>query len=121
VHNEALSVAAMCVSNEDGSPCAIHGCNTASSPTCVAEILGDYFPLLHMRRALARRIRGSYRPVVNPADFNELSESEKRHFYKCSRCGEMVDKRQLDDVLFHETDHKPRPDIQYSRSVRIKK
>src|SRR5215216_4931171 len=25
----------------------------------------------------------------------------------------MVDMRQLDDVLFHETDHKPRSDIQY--------
>lgn len=55
---------------------------------------------------------------MNRADFSELSESEKRHFYKC-RCGEMVDKRQLDDVLFHETDHKPRPDIQYGGSVRI--
>jgi hypothetical protein len=45
--------------------------------------------------------------MLNPADFNELSESEKRHFYKCQHCGEMVDMRQLDDVLFHE-DHKPR-------------
>jgi hypothetical protein len=56
---------------------------------------------------------------VNAADFNELSEAEKRHFYKCSRCGEMVDVRQLDDVLFHETDHNPRPDIQYGGPVRI--
>ena len=47
---------------------------------------------------------------MNTADFNELSELEKRHFYKCSECGEMVDRRKLDDVLFHETDHKPRPD-----------
>jgi hypothetical protein len=39
---------------------------------------------------------------MNAADFNELSESEKRHFYKCEQCGEMVDMRQLDDVLFHE-------------------
>jgi hypothetical protein len=53
------------------------------------------------------------------AAFDELSESEKRHFYQCSRCGEMVDMRQLDDVLFHETDHKPRPDIQYGGSVKI--
>jgi hypothetical protein len=57
-------------------------------------------------------------PTVDAADFDKLSESEKRHFYKC-RCGEMVDMRQLDDVLFHETDHKPRPDIQYGGSVRI--
>jgi hypothetical protein len=44
-------------------------------------------------------------------EIDELSESEKEHFYKCKRCGEMVDKRQLDDVLFHETDHTPRPDM----------
>ncbi len=56
---------------------------------------------------------------MNDADFNELNEPGKGHFYKCSRCGEMVDKRQLDDVLFHETDHKPRSDIQYGSSVRI--
>src|SRR6266550_9080467 len=41
---------------------------------------------------------------MNAADFDELSEAEKKHFYRCSRCEEMVDKRQLDDVLFHE-DH----------------
>ncbi len=57
---------------------------------------------------------------MNAADFAELSESDKRHFYQCSRCGEMVDKRQLDDVLFHETDHRPLPDIPYGGSVRIK-
>jgi hypothetical protein len=41
---------------------------------------------------------------MNAADFNELREVEKRHSYKCKQCGEMVDMRQLDDVLFHE-DH----------------
>jgi hypothetical protein len=55
---------------------------------------------------------------MNTADFNELSEGEKRHFYQCSRCGEMVDMRQLDDVLFHE-DHVQRLDIQYGGSERI--
>ena len=52
---------------------------------------------------------------MNTAEFNRLTESEKKHFYKCSRCGEMVDKRQLDDVLFHGSDHNLRPDIQYGR------
>jgi hypothetical protein len=66
------------------------------------------------RNFTARRV--PFHWLMNADDFNELSESEKRHFYKCSRCGEMVDRRQLDDVLFHETDHKPRPDIQYSGS-----
>jgi hypothetical protein len=31
----------------------------------------------------------------------------------------MVDRRELDDGLFHETDLQPRPDIQYGGSVRI--
>ena len=44
---------------------------------------------------------------MNAADFNELPDSEKKHFYHCERCGEMVDMRQLDDVLFHE-DQVPR-------------
>jgi ssDNA-binding Zn-finger/Zn-ribbon topoisomerase 1 len=56
---------------------------------------------------------------MNAADFDKLSEAEKRHFYKCEQCGEMVDKRQLDDVLFHGTDHNPCPDIQYGGSLRI--
>ena len=40
VHNEALTVAAMCVSNEKRSPFAIHGCNTAPTPSGFAEIVG---------------------------------------------------------------------------------
>ena len=28
---------------------------------------------------------------MHTADFNQLSEAEKRHFYKCGRCGEMVE------------------------------
>jgi hypothetical protein len=35
--------------------------------------------------------------------------------FQCEQCGQMVDMRQLDDVLFHE-DHVPRPDIQYGGS-----
>jgi hypothetical protein len=52
---------------------------------------------------------------MNPADFSESRESEKRHLYKCEQCGEMVDMHQLDDVLFHQ-DHVHRPDIQYGGS-----
>lgn len=55
---------------------------------------------------------------MNPSDFDSLSEGEKIHFYHCKQCGEMVDMRQLDEVLFHE-DHKPRPDIQYGGSERL--
>jgi hypothetical protein len=56
--------------------------------------------------------------MLNPTDFNELSESEKRHFYKCQHCGEMVDMCRLDNVLFHE-DHVHRLDIQYGGSERL--
>jgi hypothetical protein len=37
---------------------------------------------------------------MNEADFNELEEVQKKHFYKCQECGQMVDMRQLDDVIF---------------------
>jgi len=39
--NETLSVAAMCVSNPDRSPAAIHCGNTAPTPSGFAEIIGD--------------------------------------------------------------------------------
>jgi hypothetical protein len=55
---------------------------------------------------------------MNAADFDKLSHAEKEHFYRCAQCGEMVDMRQLDDVLFHE-DHVQRPDIQYGGSQRV--
>ena len=55
---------------------------------------------------------------MTKSDYDQLSLYHKQHFYQCQQCGEMVDMRQLDDVLFHE-DHKPRPDIQYDGSKRI--
>jgi len=33
------------------------------------------------------------------------------HFYRCSKYGKLVDKRELRDVIFHETDHKRNPHI----------
>jgi hypothetical protein len=55
---------------------------------------------------------------MNRADFDQLGEAEKKHFYRCEQCGDMVDMRQLNDVLFHE-DHVQRPDIQYGGSQRF--
>jgi hypothetical protein len=55
---------------------------------------------------------------MKSADFDQLDEAEKKHFYRCQQCGDMVDMRQLDDVLFHE-DHLQRPDIQYGGSQRF--
>jgi hypothetical protein len=57
---------------------------------------------------------------MNAAEFSELSASEQAHFFRCEKCGEFVDKRQLDEVLYHETDHRPRPDIQYGGSERLR-
>jgi hypothetical protein len=47
LHNETLSVVAMCVSNEDCSPGRIDRCNTAPTPTGFAEVVRDDFPVLH--------------------------------------------------------------------------
>jgi hypothetical protein len=43
---------------------------------------------------------------MNAADFDKLSDAAKEHFYQCSQCGQFVDKRELRNVVFHETDHK---------------
>ena len=55
---------------------------------------------------------------MNAADFKNLDDGEKNHFYRCKQCGEWVDMRQLDDVLYHE-DHVHRPDIPYGGSQRL--
>jgi hypothetical protein len=46
-------------------------------------------------------------------EYEKLSPEEKEHFATCSAGGEIFDRRSLDEVLFH-SDHKQRPDIQYS-------
>jgi hypothetical protein len=52
-------------------------------------------------------------------DYETLPPEEKEHFARCSECGEMFDRRRLDEVLFHSTDHKHPPDIQYSGSEKL--
>jgi hypothetical protein len=39
-------------------------------------------------------------------DYETLPPEEKEHFARCSECGEIFDRRSLDEVLFHATDHK---------------
>ena len=51
--------------------------------------------------------------------FNEAHHKDRVHFIRCGECGEMIDCRDLDEVFKHETDHKERPDIQYSGSRRV--
>jgi hypothetical protein len=51
-------------------------------------------------------------------EYEKLSPEEKEHFAMCTKCCEIFDRRSLDEVLFH-TDHKHRPDIQYSGSEKL--
>jgi uncharacterized C2H2 Zn-finger protein len=51
-------------------------------------------------------------------EYEKVAPEEKEHFAECSRCGEIFDRRSLDEVRFH-TDHKHRPDIQYSGSIKL--
>jgi hypothetical protein len=39
-------------------------------------------------------------------EYEQLTPEEKEHFSKCSSCGEIFDRRNLDEVLFQHTDHK---------------
>jgi len=52
-------------------------------------------------------------------EYEQLPAEEKEHFAKCHKCGQVFDRRSLDEVLFHHTDHKQRPDIQYSGSEKL--
>ena len=45
------------------------------------------------------------------AEYEELAAEEKEHFFQCPKCSQFVDKRELRDVIFHVTDHKPKPGI----------
>jgi hypothetical protein len=56
VHNEALTVAAMRVSNPDGSPVGINRCHTTPTPPSFAEIVSDYLPVLHAQGVLTIEI-----------------------------------------------------------------
>jgi hypothetical protein len=51
--------------------------------------------------------------------YEQLPPEEKEHFAKCAECGEIFDRRSLDEVLLHYTDHKHRPDIQYTGSKEL--
>jgi hypothetical protein len=47
LHNERLSVVALCVNSEDRSPVGINRCDATPTPTGFAEIVSDDFPILH--------------------------------------------------------------------------
>jgi hypothetical protein len=52
-------------------------------------------------------------------EYEELPPEEKEHFARCTECGEMFDRRSLDEVLFHHAGHKHWPNIQYSGSKKV--
>jgi hypothetical protein len=52
-------------------------------------------------------------------EYKQLPPEEKEHFAACAKCGEIFDRRSLDEVIFHHTGHKHRPDIQYSGSEKL--
>jgi Fe2+ or Zn2+ uptake regulation protein len=50
--------------------------------------------------------------------YNNAAPEVRHHFIKCEECGEMVDRRDLDEVAFHFlSEHEPRPDIPHERGV----
>ena len=45
------------------------------------------------------------------AEYEELPSNEKELFFECPECGQFVDKRELRDVIFHVTGHRPKSEI----------
>jgi hypothetical protein len=52
-------------------------------------------------------------------EYKQLPTEEKEHFAACAECGEIFDRRSLDEVLFHHAGHKHRPHIRYSGSIKV--
>jgi hypothetical protein len=67
---------------------------------------------------------GDLSPPIERTNFRKMKiakwKARRSHFYRCPRCGELVDKRELRDVIFHETDHKPNPLIPRIRGTRTR-
>jgi hypothetical protein len=56
---------------------------------------------------------------MTPDEYGKLPPEEKEHFARSTQCGEIFDRRSLDEVMFHHTDHKHRPDIRYLGSRKL--
>jgi hypothetical protein len=72
MHDETLSVVSVRIGDEDCLSAKIDRCNTAPTPTGFAEIVGDYFPILHAARILS--LLRSTRQRQN--DMKERDESD---------------------------------------------
>jgi len=62
--------------------------------------------------ALAAESKGD--EAVTLEECQQLPPEGQDHFGRCAECGEMYDRRSLDEVLFYCVDHRPRVDIQYA-------
>jgi hypothetical protein len=51
---------------------------------------------------------------MTPDEYEKLPPEEKEHFQRCADLWKCLIDESLDEVLFHHTDHKDRPDIEYS-------
>jgi hypothetical protein len=45
------------------------------------------------------------------AEFDKLPQEERYHFVLCQECGEYIDMRQRDEVMCHNTKHRPRSEF----------
>jgi hypothetical protein len=50
------------------------------------------------------------------AEFDKLPREERYHFVLCEECGDYIDMRQRDEVMRHNTKHRPRPEVRYTGS-----
>jgi hypothetical protein len=53
--------------------------------------------------------------LMTADEYEQVPPEEKEHFFQCPKCGEFVDKRELQDVIFHVTE----PQAQSSHSPEL--
>ena len=71
-----------------------------------------------MHDCVTRRI-GNSDCTMTADEYEQLPPEEREHFAMRAKCCEIFDRRSLDEVLFHHSDYKHRPDIQYSSSEKL--
>jgi hypothetical protein len=74
----------------------------------------SFFGCGNVRMYAQKRTEGTKMTID---EYERLQLEERDHFAK-GACGEIFDRRSLDEVLFDHTDHKNRPDMPYSVSFK---
>jgi hypothetical protein len=67
------------------------------------------------------RMRNALPLSMTADEYEVLCPDEKEHFFLRPKCGQLVDKRDLRDVIFNEPDHKPNPRIPRIRGKRLQR